>query len=428
MPAWSWLASVAAHAAVIGGIGLLTYYHLHHRDPEATVASGRTASVAGGAIDLPGFTDGTILVEREPDPTGDPPHPAGGATTPRLDTQTVGRGGDETVQKQALHLSDKDDHLRLSPDLVSRLDRDQQQRLRSSDERRAWEDRRATKNPMELTFLASGDLERMERRVPSQFDPSRGALASPAAAVRGGDVGEADRGDGEEAERRTIGAYRLGSAASAPGLGVNDAKAGLSHVNSARVAHARPDVVQGPTTVPAAIKARPNDDVDSEQEVATTVRSLVHASTAGGALGVGRGGSGGGGDPGAGGGTGSGSHPRPLGVGDGDWFDLDTNDPRLFPYFRRIHKKIDPLWANAFPKSAMLDLKQGTVILDFTIGPDGTVSVSWPPVRPSGIDEFDRNCADALRRASPLEAPPREFGRTTLRVRAPFTAVNPIVK
>jgi TonB family protein len=158
------------------------------------------------------------------------------------------------------------------------------------------------------------------------------------------------------------------------------------------------------------------------------VRSLVHASTAGGAIGDGRGGSGAGGAPGAGGIRGEGSHPRPLGVGAGDFFDLDTNDPRLVPYFRRIHKKIDPLWANAFPKSAMFDLKQGTVILEFTIGPDGTVSVSWPPARPSGIDEFDRNCADALRRASPLEPPPRELGRTTLKIRAPFTALNPIVK
>jgi TonB family protein len=246
--------------------------------------------------------------------------------------------------------------------------------------------------------------------------------------VRGGDIGELDRGEGWEAEQRRIGASRLGSIGSAPGLGVKDGKAGLDHPQGARVAHARPDVVQGPTTVPAALKARPNDNVDSEQEVATMVRSLVSASTAGGAIGDGRGGSGGGGDPGVGGASGAGSHPPPLGVGEGEWFDLDTSDPRLLPYFRRLHKKIDPLWAHAFPKSAILDLKQGTVILEFTIGPDGTVSVSWPPVRPSGVDEFDRNCADALRRASPLEPPPRELGRSTLKVRAPFTAINPIVK
>ena len=428
LPVWTWVASLGVHAAVVVGVGLMTYYHWSRSEPAEGMPNARSASVVGGAMGLPGFSDGTILVDREPDPTGDPPHPSGGATTPRLDTQTIGQGGDTTVQKAAIHLADKDELVRFSPDPMSRLDRDQEQRLRSSHERRAWEDRRATKNPMELTFLASGELERMERRTPSMFDPSRGALASPSAAVRGGDIGEADRGEGEEAERRRIGASHLGSTGSAPGVGVRDGRSGVDHVQGARVAHARPDVAQGPVTVPAAAKGRPNDDVDSEQEVRSRVGDYVHASTAGGAIGDGRGGSGGGGDPGAGGAKGSGSHPQPLGIGDGDFFDLDTRDPRLFLYFRRVHKKIDPLWANAFPKSAMFDLKQGTVILEFTIAQDGAVAVLWPPLRPSGIDEFDRNCADALRRASPLEPPPKELGRAPLRVRAPFTALNPIVK
>jgi TonB family protein len=115
-----------------------------------------------------------------------------------------------------------------------------------------------------------------------------------------------------------------------------------------------------------------------------------------------------------------------MGLGEGDWLDLDTNDPRLVPYFRRVHAKVDPLWANAFPHSAMVQLKQGTVIIEFTIAQDGTVKVSWPPARPSGIDEFDRNCADALRRAGPFAPIPKELGVTTLHVRAPFVASNPI--
>ncbi len=418
---------MAVHAGLVGGIGLLTYYHLHASE-QAHVIPNERGAVTTATMDLPGFADGTLLVDREPDPVGEPPTPAGGDTTPRVDTKSAGHGGDPSARVAATHLADKDEGMHLSPDLLSRLDRDQNARLRSSQERRAWEDRRATTNPMELTFLASGDLERMERRTPSPFDPSRGALASPAPAVQGGDVGEADRGEGETEERRRIGAGRLGSIGSAPGVGVKDGRAGDDHANGARVAHARPDVTTGPVTVPASLQGRPNDDVDSEQEVATTLRSIVHASAAGGPIGDGRGGVGGGGDPGAGGGQGAGSHPRPLGTGDGAWFDLDSRDPRLLLYFRDLHKKIDPLWAHAFPKSAMLDLKQGTVILEFTISADGDVHVSWPPVRPSGIDEFDRNCADALRRASPVPPIPKELGRTSLRVRAPFVASNPIVK
>jgi TonB family protein len=115
-------------------------------------------------------------------------------------------------------------------------------------------------------------------------------------------------------------------------------------------------------------------------------------------------------------------------LSDGDVYDYWTSDPRLLPYFRHIHARIDPLWAHAFPKSAMLELKQGTVILEFTVFADGHAIVSWPPLRPSGIDEFDRNCAEAIRRASPFGPIPRELGVKTLRIRAPFVASNPIVK
>ena len=75
----------------------------------------------------------------------------------------------------------------------------------------------------------------------------------------------------------------------------------------------------------------------------------------------------------------------------------------------------------------MLDLKQGTVILEFTVARDGSARVTWPPLRPSGIDEFDRNCADAIRRAGPFEPIPRELGRDSLRIRAPFVATSAIV-
>ena len=424
---WTWAASVAFHAALVGGVGWFAYYHLHANPPpvETPATMNGASSVA---MELPGFAEGLLIVEREPDPTGDPPHPTGGAESARVDTHTTGHGGDRTVDMPATHLADRDEQMRLSPDLISRLDRDQQQRLRSANHRVAWEDRRATTNPMELTFLASGEGTRAERRVPSPFDPSRGAMASASPTVNGGAPGAAEHEEGELDEQHRVGSVLLGSTGSAPGVGVHNGKPGLEHLRTAAVMRARPDVAPGPVTVPASTKGRPNDDVDSEQEVASTVRALVHASTSGGAAGDGRGGIAAAGDPGAGGATGTGSHPRPLGQGDGDVFDLDTSDPRLVPYFRLIHKKVDPLWANAFPKSAILDLKQGTVILDFTIAADGSVRVSWPPARPSGIDEFDRNCADALRRASPFAPIPPELNRTILHVRAPFHASNPVVK
>ncbi|MDB4993436.1 MAG: hypothetical protein JWM74_868 [Myxococcaceae bacterium] len=425
------MASVVLHGFFVVGIGWLAFHSLEERAKTA-LAPPLPPNEVAVELELPVLSAGTLLADVEKDPIGEAPHPMGGTAVPRIDTGVAGHGGDGKTKSPAIHLNDRDEAARLSPDLLTRLDRDQQQRLRTAKERAAWEDRRATTSPMELTFLATGTGQHAERRAPSPTDPSRGAQRAAQASRAGGDLGANDSAvvatAGDEVARRDQGASQAGALIASPGTGVRTARAGIDHRASADVALGRPMVTKSAVTVPATARARPQDDVDTDQEVATTVQSLVHASTAGGVFGEGIGGTTGGGDPGAGGGPTAGSHPRPLGPGDGDWFDLETNDPRLVDYFRKIHRKVDPLWANAFPKSAMLELKQGMVILELTIDADGTVHVVWPPVRPSGIDEFDRNCADALRRAKNFGPLPASLGRTTLRVRAPFVASNPIVK
>jgi TonB family protein len=421
---WTWVASLAVHAALVGLGGWVAFRSMHPADPVASHTSPGPDAVV--AIELPVFADGTLLSEHAPDVRGDLPERSGGAVVPRIDTGKNGRGGDATVDKPAIHLSDTDERLRLSTDLLSRLDRDQTQRVHSSSVRASWEDRRSTTHPAELTFVASGEGDRVERRARDPRDPSRGALWARPASTQGGSVGTPDP-TGDDDARSAVGGKRPGTIDSAPGRGVRDGRPGPDHRASAAVAHMRPDVALGPVAVQAADKSRVRDDVDAEQEVATVLRALVHGSTAGGPIGDGHGGNGGGGDPGAGGERGAGAHPQPLGEGQSDWFDIDTTDPRLVPYFRRVHARIEPLWADAFPRSAILDLKQGTVILEFTVAQDGSAKVSWPPLRPSGIDAFDRNCADAIRRAGPFEPIPRELGRASLRIRAPFVASSSIV-
>jgi TonB family protein len=420
-------ASVGVHALLAAAAFWYALSGLHP-DAMADVEPAPPPPAAAAttyAIDLPVVGDGIRVEQARVDPTGDPPRIGGGQTVPRLDTGADGQGGDPTSRAQALNLADRDEQLRLSPDMVSRLDRDQLQRLRVARNRQSWEDRRSTTHPTELTLIVTGPGIVLERRPDALTAPSRGDLQSPSPSVRGGEIG----GPGDEGEgNRPPGGAQAGSIASEPGAGMLDARPGLDHRSSAPIASARPDVTAGPVAVPARDPARPRDDVDSDQEVATTVRSLVHASTSGGAQGEGRGGSGGGGDPGAGGGDGAGSHARPMGVGEGDVLEFWTSDPRLLPYFRMLHARIDPLWAHAFPKSALLELRQGTVILVFTVQADGRVSVQWPPARPSGVDEFDRNCADAIRRAAPLPPIPRELGVSSLTIRAPFVASNPPVK
>jgi TonB family protein len=421
--AWTWAASVALHACLVGLLGWFAFRSMRsHGDTPLTGAKADPLV----AIDLPMFADGVLLSDRVPDLAGDLPSESGGETVARVDTGARGHGGELEVDKPAIHLSDRDERLRLSTDLLSRLDRDQAHRIRSSEERASWEDRRATTHPSELTFIASGDGDRAERRTLAAIDPSRGALLARAASVEGGSLGTPDP-LGADDQRSGFGGARLGARDRSPGRGVRQGAPGDDHRASAAVVHARPAVARGPIAVMAAARGRVRDDVDSEQEVATVLRALVHGSTAGGLAGDGRGGSGGGADPGAGGDTGAGSHPAPLGDGASDWFDINTNDPRLVPYFRHVQARIEPLWADAFPASALLDLKQGTVILEFTIAEDGAVRVTWPPMRPSGVDEFDRNCASAIRKAGPFDPIPRELGRASLRIRAPFVASSPIV-
>jgi TonB family protein len=417
--------SLGVHAALTAVLSLVAYRTLS--GPPAQAPVGPSPAGSGiVSVELPVAGSEALAGEQLIDPIGDPPRITAGQEVARLDTSAAGRGGTPSVREPALNLADDDERMRLSPDTIDRLDRDQLQRLRAAHVRASWEDRRSTTHPAELTLVVNGTGTVVERRAESRIDPSRGALASPPSSVHGAAPGAAADAleDGERGAGR--GAI-VGSRDAAPGLGVMDARPGRDHRASAPIASARPAVVFGPIAVPAIDRALPKDDVDGQQEVATVVRSIVHASSAGGVAGDGTGGSEGGGEAGSGGAAGGGSHAAPLGAGAGDVFDYWTSDPRLVPYFRLVHARIDPLWADAFPRSALLDLKQGTVILDFTVYADGHAVVSWPPLRPSGIDEFDRNCAEAIRRAAPFPPIPRTLG-TELHIRAPFVANNPVVK
>jgi hypothetical protein len=101
----------------------------------------------------------------------------------RIDTGSAGRGGTPAGER-AVNLASIDDAMKKSPDLRSHLERDQDQRLKTAKFRTTHEDRRATTNPMELTFLASGTGEHQERRANAPVDPSRGSLVAPRASFR----------------------------------------------------------------------------------------------------------------------------------------------------------------------------------------------------------------------------------------------------
>ena len=120
---------------------------------------------------------------------------------------------------RALNLADRDERVRLSPDLLSRLDRDQLQRLRVARVRMSWEDRRTTPHPAELTLIANGAGSVRERRAPSPFDPSRGALESPSPSARGASFGVTPMNAEVADAFSKSGGESHGSIEGSPGLG-----------------------------------------------------------------------------------------------------------------------------------------------------------------------------------------------------------------
>ena len=418
-------ASVVVHAALTALLSSVAYRTLAAEPTEASRVLPGSAARGATPVELPMAGAALFVDEQAVESTDELPRVTAGEEVARVDTGVAGHGGDVSERERALNLADEDERMRVSPDLLNRLDRDQLQRLRVGRVRASWEDRRSTTHPAELTFVATGPGNIFERRAVASLAPSRGARESPPSSAEGATPGGTS--DTEEGGRAPEGS-EPGARLAAPGQGLMETRAGRDHRASAPIASARPDVTRGPVAVPAAARAVPKDDVEGQQEVATLLQSIVHASSAGGPPGEGGGGNGGGGEAGAGAVLGAGSHARPLGAGAGDFYDFWTSDPRLVPYFRRLHAKIDPLWVHAFPTGALLDLKQGTVILEFTIFADGRAHVSWPPLRPSGVEEFDRKCADAIRAAGPFPPIPPALGATELRIRAPFVADNPIIK
>lgn len=424
----AWAFSVVGHLVVLGLGGILVANSLRAK-PSSTAPPPLAAPAEEVVpVELPEVVDGSLAA---PSPSPDLPRLSvprgGGEATPRLDTGRRGRGGDGASPTSAINLADRDDGLLMSPEIQSRFDRAQVQRLRSASHRASREDLRASREPMELTFLAEGRSgHRHERRAAGDRDPSLGADASGAPSRIGGAIGAAAVPPGVGEASRATGGPVAGALQASSGVGVRDGFAGRDHRATASVDHGRPRVAEGTPSVPADAQGRPSDNVDSEQEVASLVQSIVHASTAGGAQGAGASGVAGGGAPGAGGVTGPGSIARALGTGQGSGLDNDPRDPRRTDYMRRILAKIYPYTADAMPKWALYEGAQGITIVSFTIQSDGAVT-GVTVTRPSGLPELDENCRRAVLRSAPFPPLPSELG-TSFRWAMPFDFRNPAVR
>jgi TonB family protein len=423
----SFAISLGAHLALLGAGALALSFGFRTPVDNAAV-SDREIAVELTPLVLPSLYFGPPLGEpsvEEPVPT-DRVEPGGGEGIARPDMDRSGHGGQRHADAAALNLADRNDGLTLSRDVTSRIDRDQVQRLHTSRDRETFEDRRSTTHPMDLVFLATGHGHVAERRPVAAEDPNRGALRADRAAVRGSIVGS-PHDDGELDRARDMGGASPGGERAAPGVGILTAVPGQDHRRSANVARGRPRVFEAAPSIPAERIGSPKDTVDSEQEVAATVQSLIHASTAGGVPVGGPGGQDGPGASGSEGTAGPGSRAAPFGGGSGPFTGLSDADPRISAYRRSVLAKIYPLWENAFPKSASLEGKQGRAIISLVIYSDGHVD-SVRVARPSGVPEFDDNVSLAVLRAAPFGPFPPSIPTPSMNWKITFDMNNPVVR
>jgi TonB family protein len=431
----AWVMSIVGHLVATGLGGLLMASTLG-RKPALPVQAPPAAQVQledAVEIELPAMLDGSRADQPVPPPAPLPEALArgGGEGKPALDTGREGRGGTDTAEAPAVNLADRDDGTLLTPEVRNRLDRDQIQRIQASKKRASREDWRASREPMELTFVAEGPHERptrMDRRHGALRDPSSGGRDHGAPRRAGGALGAAMLPPGFGENPRVAGAPSEGADRASAGAGIRDGAPGWDHRDAARGALARPMVNEGSPSVPANAPGRPTDNVDAEQEVASAMQSIVHASTAGGAPGAGTGGQHGPGPAGAGGQSGPGSQSRALGSGHGSGVDQDPRDKRRLDYMRQVIAKLGPYTQprKLMPPAAALEGAQGVVIVTFTIRADGAVAGA-SITRTSGIPELDENFRKAILQAAPFPALPAELG-PTFRWAMPLDMRNPAVR
>jgi TonB family protein len=426
-PIASLVTSFALH-----GVGLVLGAWLVSRSlltegPSSSKSLGVEVEVATtDGVELPVMSRRGIVGSPNPTAAPDPKPvvPGGGEHVARPELHRAGRGGSPESAQAALNLADSNDGLTLDRDPLNRFDRSQIQRIDTSGERRSLDDRRATPNPTELSFLATGPGRVLERRPVSRVNPSNGSLNGSEPSEVGTELGGpiVERAPGPEAP----------PGGSSPGTDRERVPAGIAsgarsrdYRFSAAVAVARPQVSKARAAVPAPELGRPNDTLDSSQDVASAVASLVHASNAGARQrGTGPGGESGGGNPAAGGVQGSGSRASPSGTGLGPARDSGS-DARLGAYTAGLRDRLAG-WEQAFPVWAIAEGRGGVATLGFTILPDGKIT-DLRVARSSGIEEFDRKLIERVRRSVPFAPPPAISGQRSLPLLFTFDALNPAV-
>ena len=414
--------SVLLHASLLSGGAWLLAQGLSGAPPAPAVKLAPTQVELEPDMALP---EVSALGPESDEPSTLPPPlevTTGGRHAPRPDLQAPGRGGERTSAEQATNLASSIDPIALERDPETERARSQVSRLRTAQFRESRDDRRATPTPMELTFLATGAGHVRARRAFSASDPARGILSGTVASALGSKVGGQGATDTGVEPDAAVGASVAGSDSARFGQGAPGGRDAQEFHAAARVLFARPLVPAARAAVPTETRGRPNDTLDSSQEVAAKVSSLLHASSAGGEVGPGVGGDRGGALPGAFGANGLGSRSSPSGSAFGKDF---ADDPGFSGYSRALREQLSRVLAKSFPDWAIEQGRGGHVIFDMTLSATGKPT-GVRLVRPSGVGEYDDNVLRSVRAVVSFGRLPEGFGAPA-QFRVSWDALNPVV-
>lgn len=382
----------------------------------------------------PATTGGTV-----PDTAASELTPGGAhALDQNVDAPDPGVGGDGRGAIEVVLLVPHEDPITLTDAPWNAVGPSQTSRIDVADDRATFEDRRATPNPSDTPFLASGDGPHPERRPLASLDAREGARVAPSpstAGIRTSESESATLGAGarpvpsgssemrEGAEART----EAGAPSDSPGVGIIGGT-GPRASEAARVATGRPAIDPGTASTTSETRDRTRDDTDAELLAARLLESFVESSRrAGTREGEGVGGHDTPGAPGSGGGREAGGHARALGTGDGGFEALDTSDARYRRWLLDERRRLED--AMVFPRARALAMDQGTSVFRVTLRRDGSMVGSPRLIRSSGFTDLDDAARMAIETGSfaplPSEIAP---GSASVTISLPLEWSNPMVR
>ncbi|MDW8246416.1 MAG: energy transducer TonB [Sandaracinaceae bacterium] len=418
--AWGFLISGMVHVGVVsflpkmGGEGALVEVEIEEANPDPQPNAREDFGLGGKASKLSPTT-----------PTKQGGSKAGDNLYRKNPEQGEGDGG----SPEAIQLVAEIAPITLVSTPTNALDLFQVQRIHTSSESASYENRRATPNPQNDFFLASGQGESEARLPPSASKGDARAWSLRARDFRmqhsSHQSSPPSSNNKEEGFQENNPALSESVLKRSFGGAQGEPQSRRSGGHRGAPAHGRPPLDRGPAATLSETTGRPQDSVDAELLAASLVESAIDASLRRGRGAGTRGGEEIGKGEGSGQGRGEGGWAEALfaGEGMGAW-GAQRPVSWLLAQKQKIEERL------VFPRPRQLARDQGTAVVVLVVKRDG--SLLRPPriIRSSGFADLDEAALRAIRESLPFEPIPSEWlpGRATLALTIPIRFSNPLVE